>query len=116
MSQTTMAIPTQRTMQVRRVNSPEALFALWYAEYPRKVARGAALIAYRKALRKVAEDPQIAAAVLLDGLRRHRFNADPQYRPHPSTWLNGERWADDDGTGGIDPVLAAAGLTMEHFR
>lgn len=53
---------------------------------------------------------------LLAGLRRYRFNPDPSYRPHPATWLNGERWLDDDGAGGIDPVLAAAGLTAEHFR
>lgn len=116
MSQTLTLVPSQRTMRVRHPESVEALFAAWYAEYPRKVARGAALVAYRKAVRKISTDPVEAAAVIFEGLRRFRFSPDPQYRPHPSTWLNGERWADEDEAGGIDPVLAAAGLTMEHFR
>ncbi len=116
MSQTLIGLPSRRRIEVRDPSSVESLFAAFYAEYPRKVARGAALTAYRKALRKISTEPAEAAAVILNGLRRHRFHHDPQFRPHPSTWLNGERWADEDDAGGIDPVLAAAGLTMEHFR
>lgn len=116
MSATLTLVPIQRKMQVRQADSVEALFAGFWQAYPRKIARGAALTAYRRALKKVSTDPIEAAAVILDGLRRCRFSPDPQYRPHASTWLNGERWADEDDAGGIDPVLAAAGLTVEDFQ
>lgn len=36
-------------------------------------------------------------AQIMAGLAAHRFSDDPQYVPHPSTWLNGERWADQPG-------------------
>jgi hypothetical protein len=115
-TQLAFIVPAQRKLPTQHAGSVEAHFARWYEEYPRKVARGDALKAYRKAIRKVCTDTDEAASVLLAGLRRYRFNPDPSYRPHPATWLNGERWLDDDGAGGIDPVLAAAGLTAEHFR
>jgi len=28
----------------------------------------------------------------MEGLRRYRFNSDPEFRPHPATWLNDDRW------------------------
>lgn len=72
----------------------DALFDEWYARYPRKVGKGQARKAYAAALRK----PGVTAQVLLDGLAAALpdLNArEAQYRPHPSSWLNGERWADD---------------------
>ena len=70
-------------------------FAEWYAEYPRKVGKQAAIKAYRKA-RKIATAQQI-----LDGLRRQSPKlaaAETRFRPHPATWLNEGRWEDEDGT------------------
>ena len=70
----------------------EALFAEWWAEYPRKQSKPAAKKAYAKALRSVS------AQTLLDAVRQ--FAADPNlpekvFIPHAATWLNDERW--DDG-------------------
>src|SRR5690606_10755764 len=70
-------------------------FAEWYAAYPRKVGKQAAIKAYRKA-RKIASAQQI-----LDGLRRQLPKlaaAEVRFRPHPATWLNEGRWEDEDGT------------------
>lgn len=64
----------------------------WYAEYPRKKAKGQALKAYRAA-RKKAD-----AATLLAGLLSQVDNlkARPAEKiPYPATWLNGECWADE---------------------
>lgn len=62
-------------------------FDQWWAEYPRKDAKGAARKAYAAALKKATE------AELLTGVRLYPFQPDPQYQPMPATWLNQERWA-----------------------
>lgn len=63
--------------------------------YPRKMHRGTALKAFKKAI-KAGVDPD----VILDGARR--FRDDPnlptgdeaEFIPLPSSWLNAEGWAD----------------------
>jgi hypothetical protein len=78
------------------VKSDPPGFAAFYAAYPRKIGRGAAERAYAAALKAKRVDP----AAILTGLEaaKRRWAADktePQYIPHPATWLNGERWADE---------------------
>lgn len=74
-------------------------FEAWYAEYPHKVGKGAAVRAWPKA-RKKAGLPE-----LLTGLR-HYVATKPPDRPwcNPATWLNEERWLDLEG-----PVAASRG-------
>lgn len=59
--------------------------------YPRRQGRGAARKAWVSAIRKANPQDIIAGA--------HRFaddpNREPAFTPHPSTWLNQERWSDD---------------------
>jgi hypothetical protein len=31
----------------------------------------------------------------MHGLARYTFSTDPQFIPHPATWLNQHRWADE---------------------
>jgi hypothetical protein len=68
-------------------------FAVFWENYPRKVSKPAALKAYKAAMKKT--DP----AVILDGLawwkRYWSERGEPQFTPHPSTWLNQERWNDE---------------------
>jgi hypothetical protein len=64
-------------------------FGAFYDRYPRKVARRQAAKAFAAALARGATPAEILA-----GLERHQFNPDPQYQPHPATWLNGDRWLD----------------------
>lgn len=74
----------------------ERLFDSFWSDYPRKDARAAALKAWVKALKKVD------AGTITDGLRKHLpvwAKGDAQFIPFASTWLNGERWADD-----VEPV------------
>ncbi len=82
----------------QKENNPPAAekdrFAEWYAAYPRHVGRGQAERAYRQALRKLSH------AELLEAAKKFSIacvGRDPQFVPHPATWLNGERWADDSG-------------------
>lgn len=89
-------------------------FRRWYAEYPRKVAPALARAAYAKALRAADPDPNRAELILLEGLRRFKFDVRERFRPHPSSWLNAQRWLDEPDDD-FDPTLRAAGLRPEDF-
>lgn len=68
-------------------------FEEFWAAYPNKRAKGAALNAYHKA-RKI-----ISQAQLLDAVTRFATDpnlpADKQFIPHAATWLNERRWDDE---------------------
>lgn len=69
-------------------------FVAWWDAYPRKIARKAALTAYRNAL-EVVKDP----AVLFEGLNRSKAAWAAEGRsttklPHATTWLHQHRWED----------------------
>ena len=78
-------------------------FAAFWRAYPRKVGKGAARTAFAKAMRKTTLD------VILLALSRAQWSSDPQYIPHPSTWLNAERW-DDEPPEHIDHVARILGI------
>jgi hypothetical protein len=60
--------------------------------YPRKTAKGSALKAYEKALKKAS------AEVIIAGAKKYRQDPlrKPDFTAHPATWLNGERWLDEN--------------------
>lgn len=73
-------------------NAEADFFDDWYRVYPRHIGRGQAEKAYFAALKKTDRE------TLLDGARRAAAiyaDVDPNYIPHPATWLNGERWLDE---------------------
>ncbi len=77
--------------------SPSAECEQIYAAYPKKVARGNAIKAIEKALKKVT------FAELLH--KTQKFAASyagnrGQYTPHPASWFNGECYLDDPATWG----------------
>ncbi len=83
-------------------------FDEFWAAYPRKVGKPDAVKAFTKALKKTD------FAGLMVGLKGYRFSEDPQYIPHPATWLNKERWVlelvEPRPTADDDPYGAAAWL------
>lgn len=95
-------------------------FAEFYAAFPLKKSRGAALKAWPKAVAKALPAEIIAAA------KRYaisRKGEDPKYTAHPATWLSHERWLDDlpgiPIAGAPAPSVAngrAPGETPEHFK
>lgn len=83
--------------------------------YPRKIGKGAARKSYLRAI-KICKHEDIIAGV-------QRFvDADPQrgdmqFCPHPTTWLNQERWDDEYEQSGImidNAIMAAARLADEE--
>lgn len=76
-------------------NPPEGVddgFDQFWERVPKKAGRGQARKAFKAALKKT--DLQ----TILDGIDRYAVSVrdkSKQYIAHPSTWLNGERWADE---------------------
>jgi len=66
-------------------------FAAFWEAYPRKVGKGAARKAYAAAIRRGTPE-QLLAAV------KAQCMAGDQYTPHPTTWLNQDRWLDETTT------------------
>lgn len=82
--------------QAGAVSELRAQFDEWYSLYPRKVGRGTAWAAYKKARRRGVSQEGLVA-----GLHRSRANWERQktsaeFIPHPSSWLNGERYLDGE--------------------
>lgn len=68
----------------------EENFKEFWTAYPRKMNKGAARKAYAAAIKKAD------AATILDAVRKFKFPSDVQFIPLPSSWLNGERWLDEE--------------------
>lgn len=69
-------------------------FATFWAVYPKRKAKDAAERAFSKAMARIDDaDP---LAVILAGIERAMPGwDDPQFIPHPATWLNAGSWNDD---------------------
>lgn len=69
-------------------------FNLFWKTYPRRVAKGDAVKAFARAIKKTTIEIMVAAI-------RNQVNSvdwtknGGQFIPHPSTWLNQERWLDE---------------------
>jgi len=66
-------------------------FDEWWDAYPLKKGKGAARAAYTKARKKVPADKLQGAVEIF----RDDPNRGDTYLPHPTTWLNEERWDDE---------------------
>ena len=64
----------------------------FWSVYPRKIAKSTARRAYDSAMKKATADEVLSAVKIFSANSR---STEKQYIPHPSTWLNGERWLDD---------------------
>lgn len=69
-------------------------FETFWDTYPRKIGKGAARKAWKTALKKT--DPTTIHTALTH--YKQTCPQDPTYIPHPTTWLNAERWLDHPTT------------------
>ncbi len=72
------------------------MFEVFWAAYPRRIAKFKARTAFDKALKHSTAEEIIA------GARRYakeREGQDPQFTKHPATWLNGGCWEDEPTEG-----------------
>lgn len=71
----------------------EGAFNSFWAEYPNKTAKQAAI----KAWKKIAPKDDLLVKII-GGLKRYSQSVDgkdKQYIAHPASWLNGRRWEDE---------------------
>jgi hypothetical protein len=83
---------TETEQNKNKAHSPrlvDSLFADFWKLYPRRIGKGAAEKAWQKAVKEVPAD------VILAGVQRYQWPSDPQFTPHPATWLNQKRWLDE---------------------
>lgn len=71
----------------------ESSFNLFWDYYPRKVGKGNARKAYSKAYQKLGGDGKLIMAV--SNYAESVKTKETRFIPHPSTWLNHERWDDE---------------------
>ena len=73
--------------------SDEHRFNAFYAHYPLKKSKAPA----RKAFMKLNPDAELYQKIMdaVTAQKGSRQWQDKQYIPHPSTWLNQERWEDE---------------------
>lgn len=69
------------------------LFDIFWKAYPRKVSPAAAKKSFAKL--KVDEDLLNKMLKAIEQQKKTDQWKDPKYIPHPSTWLNNERWEDE---------------------
>lgn len=74
-------------------NDPD--FTAFWDAYPKKVGKGQARRAWSSMLKKGADPDEVVAAVEAFAKSCADAGTDPKFIPHPSTWLNGERWSDE---------------------
>ena len=95
---------SKRTSQM----SPDDVeaFEAWWKVYPRRVSKGSARKAYLTALSKTSHERLLQAAQSF-AKAKEAEGTEERYIPHPTTWLNGERWEDERSAGDeFDRLLA----------
>lgn len=80
-----------RIVQINEANGKLADFDLFWATYPKKVAKLDAMRAWEATKRLRPSIEEIIAAVNKLAVKCQ----DPQFYPHPATWLRGGRWMDE---------------------
>lgn len=83
---------TRGTRSLSSSSDDDGLFDRWWQNYPRKIGKGQARTAFKKALRKTDFETLLLKA---EQYAQERTGQDPAYTAHPATWLNGERWLDE---------------------
>lgn len=80
----------------RGEENKDIAFDSFWAAYPKKVGKGQAVKAWRAAVKKADADV-IAAGITAAVAAWKRDGTEQRFIPNPTTWLNGERWADEAG-------------------
>lgn len=80
---------------------PDGFAEFWMA-YPRRIGKGQATKAWATAMKRGADPRNVVAAAAV--FARSCAGKDPKFIPHPTTWLNGERYDDEPEAGQVDPV------------
>lgn len=84
-----------RANLARPMDTP--LFLAFWQAYPRRIGKGAARIAFARSL-SFADGNAIVQAAIAYAAHCTEMQIEQKFIPHPTTWLNTERWEDDLAT------------------
>ncbi|MFJ4738750.1 helix-turn-helix domain-containing protein [Streptomyces sp. NPDC088775] len=85
------ALPAQPTAKQQQ----DTDFAAFWAIYPRKEGKGKARLAFAAAVKNGVKADTLIAAVQKHRDHWARCRTETRFIPHPTTWLNGERYEDE---------------------
>lgn len=91
-----------------------APFEVFWLTYPRRIGKGAARTAFAKAKKTLSESKIIEAAQAYADFCAEQ-GTEKRFIPHPSTWLNQERWDDDLESEKEQPAQGAWGNAVNDF-
>lgn len=84
-----------RANMARPMDTP--LFLAFWQAYPRRIGKGAARTAFARSL-SFADGNAIVQAAIAYAAHCTEMKIEQKFIPHPTTWLNTERWEDDLAT------------------
>lgn len=85
-------VTTKTSSSTATPSTDDETFERFWAAYPRRVGKGQARKAWATVIKRGTDPETIIEAA--GRFTATRGNQDPKFTPHPSTWLNGERWGD----------------------
>lgn len=85
-------IPNRNRNKNKNIIYDEQFLNFW-AIYPRKENKGRAFEAWSKIKSPIPTQEQLSES--LDKYKKTKQWQDPQFIPHPATWINGRRWEDE---------------------
>jgi hypothetical protein len=88
-------------------------FAEFWEVYPRKENKKKALAAWKKGKCWNGKF-QVVMDALAEQKKNPRWLEDIKYIPHPTTWINGERWNDEIATDGKPPSDRSCATCQHH--
>lgn len=91
---TTTSLSSTKTTPPKPPKGGVVGFEDFWRAYPKKVGKGAAEKAFAKAIKEISQI-EILEAVRRQSMSTQWQKEDGQFIPHPATWLNQQRWADD---------------------
>ena len=100
----------KRTKQTKKDNGS---FDQFWSAYPRKVNKPGA----QRAFAKINPDETLLEK-MLSAIDRQKASSqwqEPQYIPHPATWLNGHRWEDEVTKVSAKKVVAAVNYEQRDY-
>ncbi len=91
-------LPAEAPQKKERKTSKEIYidrFENFWKEYPRKIGKGKARDTFVKIKPSEILTRDMIAAIMIQRKSEQWTTSNGKYIPHPSTWLNQERWEDD---------------------
>jgi hypothetical protein len=107
------ALGTNPRKQDPSITAMLANFSQFWLAYPRREGKGAALKAYKNALKRASFDEIKAGAERYAKICADR---EKQYIKQPTTWLNADCWLDEDGGKVVDFRPSAPQRTWAEIK